>query len=906
MNENQETSLTTVDLLAQNAKLQAIADRYTELYEFAPVGYLTLLRDGKISQTNRTGALLLNCEPAHLVGEAFSAFVAINFRPLFELFLQRLFSDESQANCEVALHDEGAQARTIHIEASVASDGAECRAVMTDITARKQAELALQTSEKRYKTLVEHTPFCVHEIDLEGRVESINIAGLEMLEVESESQVCGSAYMDNVGEQDYQRIERLLHLAFSGRASDFEFVSSGKLVRYFRSCFIPIKDDEDRTIRILGITEDVTERRQADESLRISTQLLEASQSIGKLGGWELDLATGSLYWTAETYRIHDTSPEKFNPTADPGVSYFLPESRATITAALEAAKERGEGYDLELETLTTTGRRIDVRTTCAVTLRDGKPSKLTGIFQDITERKRGEVALLENQTQLQLALQAANIGPWDWDLITGEVYFSPEWKQQIGYDDDEIANEFSEWTERLHPEDRDSILTAVDEFRADPAKSYSVDFRLRHKTGSYRWIHSNALLLMNSSGQPVRMFGAHLDITERKQAENHLLRSQRMESLGTLASGVAHDLNNALAPILMGTELLRMEYPEATDTVDLLEVSAKRGADMVQQLLTFAKGAEGERAAIHVVELVEELHHLMRGTFPKNIDLEIKFEPDLPLLIGDATQLHRILLNLCVNARDAMPDGGTLSVATRVQDIDEKRAQAIHEAQACRFIEIEIRDTGMGISPEHLERITDPFFTTKGPHKGTGLGLSTVMGILKGHGGFLQVQSQWGGGTTFKIYLPIIDESYKAANTSKPETEFRGHGETILFVDDEVNLRKIAAMALQRLNFKPLTAVDGADGLITALNQQSELSAVIVDLHMPTMNGLELVRKLRQFLPSIPIMVSSGLLDSAVAAEFRALQVFNFLDKPFTERQLAQELQVLLPEHRPNKSQSV
>lgn len=894
MNESQDFRVNVDDQLDRLSQLEAAAARYAELYELAPVGYFTLLHDSKITQSNLVGSRLLNSDVKQLQGERFSDFVAAPFRPAFCTFLSKLFSGASHASCEVELVRGEAIPKTINIEAALSSDGMECRAVITDITKRRQGELSLRASENRYKTLIEHTPFCVHEIDLDGRIESVNRAGMEMLEVDSEDQICGTEYLALVSADDIPRIEKLIQKAIEGEPSQFEFTCKGKQSLTVRSSLIPIQDEVGSTIRLLGISENVTNRKRAEETIRISTQLLEASQSIGKLGGWELDLETQNLYWTAETYRIHDTSPDQFNPTVDAGVSYFLPESRALITDALQAAMERGEGYDLELETLTTAGRKIDVRTTCAVTMRDGRPSKLTGIFQDITERKRVEVALRENQAQLQLAIQSANIGPWSLDLVTGEVYFSPEWKRQIGYEDHELLNKYSEWVDHMHPEDREHILARLQSYKEDPSNGYSVDFRFRHKDGSYRWIHTTALLLMDADGKPARMFGAHLDYTERKNAEEHLLRSQRMESLGTLAGGVAHDLNNALAPILIGVELLRMEYPEAGDTVDLFEASAKRGADMVRQLLTFAKGTEGERVSVQVGHLIKEMHGLIRGTFPKSIQLQINSGPVLPSVLGDTTQLHRVLLNLCINARDAMPDGGTLFIDSRVKEISADDAEHIHDAQPGKYVVVEVRDTGEGMQPEILDRIMDPFFTTKGPHEGTGLGLSTVTGILKGHGGFLSVDSQLGGGSVFKVHLPAQDSPDDTAGTSEPEQSLLGDGKVILFVDDEVDLRRVAALILQRKGFKPVTAVDGADGLIKALKHQAELQAVILDLHMPTMDGLEFARKLRQILPAIPILVSSGRMEPQVAEEFRSLSVHDFLDKPFTEGQLTGALKAM------------
>lgn len=420
-------------------------------------------------------------------------------------------------------------------------------------------------------------------------------------------------------------------------------------------------------------------------------------------------------------------------------------------------------------------------------------------------------------------------------------------------------------------------------------------EFKQKRNDGRIIDIEGRWTLLRDAAGQPKTVLAIHTDVTERKQQEKLAQRSQRMESIGTLAGGIAHDLNNALAPIMMSGELLRMQYPGQSELLDMIESSSKRAADMVRQLLTFAKGAEGERVSVHPGELVKELEKIIQGSFPKNIRLMVKCDPKLPLVRGDSTQLHQVLLNLCVNARDAMPNGGTLTLEAESRDVDAVYASSIPDAMPGKYLALRVRDTGTGIPPETLDRIFDPFFTTKGPDKGTGLGLSTVMGIIKGHGGFLQVHSQRGEGSAFTAYLPVEGAGSDTEQVTRAAVEFRGQGETLLLVDDEAAIRGMARTVLQRLNFKPLTATDGTDGLMQAALHRTELSAVITDLHMPHMDGLAFVRVLRQMLPDIPVVVASGRMEDAVAEEFKTLGVTARLDKPFTEAQLMEALRNLL-----------
>jgi CheY-like chemotaxis protein len=315
----------------------------------------------------------------------------------------------------------------------------------------------------------------------------------------------------------------------------------------------------------------------------------------------------------------------------------------------------------------------------------------------------------------------------------------------------------------------------------------------------------------------------------------------------------------------------------------------------MVRQLLTFPRGVSSERVAVDVGRLVVDLQKLMHGTFPKNIDQRVECEPALPVVLGDATQLHQVLLNLCVNARDAMPGGGALTLSARCQAYQVPPPGTLMPATAGNYIVVTVSDTGAGIPADIYEQIFDPFFTTKDVHKGTGLGLSTVLGIIKGHAAFIKVESPPGEGATFTVYLPVDEAARIANNVVDEDAAPRGHAEKILFVDDEAAITEVMSAGLARLNYRSLTATDGADGLSQALDVESEIAAVITDLHMPHMDGLEMTRALLRQRPGMPVLVTSGRMAGGEAAELRALGVTHWLAKPFTEYQLAVALEALL-----------
>jgi PAS domain S-box-containing protein len=520
-------------------------------------------------------------------------------------------------------------------------------------------------------------------------------------------------------------------------------------------------------------------------------------------------------------------------------------------------------------------------------------PPTFTGFIRDITEHRTLYQQLADERARLVAAQAVAKVGSWETDLDTFLVDWSAETHNIFGTDPVRFQVTHERFLDLVHPGDRAEVNEAF--FRSfEHARTSTIEHRLLLPDGQVKFVEERWKVSHDQAGKPVRASGTCQDITERKKMEHQFFRAQRLESIGTLAAGVAHDLNNTLAPIMMGVELLKMDYPQESDTVDMMASSARRAAGMVRQLLTFAKGAEGERILVSPSRLIGELEEMIRGSFPKNIEVRVHCETAIPGVMGDATQLHQVLMNLCVNARDAMPRGGTLTLEASSEAIDDANAGTLG-AKAGAYVVLRVRDTGTGIPPELLHRIFDPFFSTKAPDKGTGLGLSTVVGIVKGHHGVLHVDSQLGKGTTFKVFLPTAEEMSYSEEGGAVAVSFRGQGETILLVDDEAAVREMGRIVLRRLNFNPVTATDGADGLIHAAMLRDELHAVITDLQMPHTDGLEFVRALRRMLPHVPVVVASGRLEEQVAAEFKSLNVTHRLDKPFTEGQLAHMLQRML-----------
>jgi PAS domain S-box-containing protein len=586
-------------------------------------------------------------------------------------------------------------------------------------------------------------------------------------------------------------------------------------------------------------------------------------------------------------------APEEFTAGRVTYDSLIHPEEREAVWKNVQTAIQAKAPFQLEYRLRHADGSwRWVLDRGRGVWDEQGELLVLEGFASDITKRRQNEAEIEK------LALVARET---DNAVILADVAGCIEWvnagfTRLTGYTLDEIKGRKP--GSFLQGKDTNPETARLMRERLVAGDGFEVEIVNYSKAGRAYWVEVSVQPLHEQTGKLKGFFSVNADITERKEAQRQLLRAQRLESIGTLAGGVAHDLNNALAPILMGIELLRMENPDSTEMLDTMEASARRGAGMVRQVVTFAKGAEGERLLVQPRHLLGEMEKIIRGTFPKNIEFRTAYGKKLSAILGDTTQLHQVLLNLCVNARDAMPNGGTLTLEAENVEIDATHASAVPEAKPGRYVAWRVKDRGTGIPPEIVERIFEPFFSTKGPDKGTGLGLSTVIGIVKSHGGFLQVHSTPGQGSTFSIYLPA-DPSGTGDTTSvtKAETAFRGKGETILVVDDEANMRDVSRSVLTALNFKVLTAADGTAALIQVAEKRAELRVVITDLHMPHMDGLTFVRVLKHMLPEAGIIVTSGRFDEREVNEFKALGVRALLDKPFNQQKLVETLKSVFTE---------
>src|SRR5215218_151983 len=519
----------------------------------------------------------------------------------------------------------------------------------------------------------------------------------------------------------------------------------------------------------------------------------------------------------------------------------------------------------------------------------EGKPYQYVAIRSDITERKRAEEQIREQAALLDQAQDAILVR----DLNQSILFWNKGAEKIYGWSVEEvIGKNAAEILFKEHSGQFDAARQAIIQNGEWKGEMHQV-----RREGNEIIVESRWTLVRDEQGKPKSILVINTDITEKKRMESQFLRAQRMESIGTLAGGIAHDLNNVLSPILMAIDMLQLRVADENSKkwFEVMRANAERGASMVRQVLSFARGVEGERVALQPKHLIKEIVKILRETLPKSIEISFQVPGDLWIISADATQIHQVLMNLCVNARDAMPEGGSISIKAENVFVDENYARMHLEAKAGRFVVINVSDSGPGMTPEVQSRIFEPFFTTKEMTKGTGLGLSTAMTIVKSHGGFINVYSELHKGSNFAVYLPALDMpgnlDAAAAQTDLP----LGKGELILVVDDEESIREITRATLESFGYTVLTAGDGTEALALYADKKNEIAAVLTDMVMPFMDGPATIRALHRMNPKLRIIAASGLGTGQRAGEGALEGVSIFLNKPYTAEKLLKTLAQVL-----------
>jgi PAS domain S-box-containing protein len=754
--------------------------------------------------------------------------------------------------------------------------------IVTDITERKQIELAAL----HVAAIVESSEDAIIGKDMNSTITSWN-KGAEKIFGYDSAEMLGTSIMRLIPADRWDEENEILSKIRRGESvENFETLrqtKDGRLIDISVTAS-PIRNATGIVIGVSKVARDITERKRAEEARQLTEARYRTLFEYAPDGIVILDPEAYYLDVNSSMCGMLGYAREEFI-----GLHASDIVAQAEIWEIGSAMSEIKSKSDYHREW---NFRRKDGSVFSADVIATMMPDgNLLAMIRDITDRKAAQQQIAEQAALLEKARDAILVRDLGgkilfWNNGAERIY---GWTRQeaVGRNIDELL-----YSNPKQFEEANGLAIKQGEWYGE----------IRHRTRDQREITIEArwTLIRDDSGHPKSVLAINTDITDKKKIEAQFMRSQRMESIGTLAGGIAHDLNNILAPIILSIDFLKAvsDHPQAKKMLEIIDVSAKRGAEIVRQVLSFARGAEGQRVAIQMEHILKELELIIRDTFPKNIRLQFSAPNKTRAILGDPTQLHQILLNLCVNARDAMPAGGTLAIDVENCEVDEQYAAMNIGAKAGSYVTVSTTDSGTGIPRDLLDRIFEPFFTTKEVNKGTGLGLSTVMAVVKNHDGFVNVYSELGKGTTFKVYLPAIASRFEERKQRAFEVSLpRGNGEMVLVVDDETSILSITSQTLQAYGYKVMTAADGADALAIYVQHRDEIAVVLTDMMMPVMDGMATIQALMRVNPAAKIIAASGLVANGGAANEPGRGIKGFLSKPYTAETLLTAIRSILDE---------
>jgi two-component system cell cycle sensor histidine kinase/response regulator CckA len=875
--------------------LRVSEERFRSAFDNASIGFAIADLNRRLIQVNPQYCELTGYSEDELIGRDFADITHPEDRDANQDHMDAVVSGRLKASrFEKRYIRKGGDVIWVQLSVSAIHDarGRPCQtlALCHDITERKEAENVVRESEERFRIVSRATNDVIWDWDIRSGDIWWNEAVETTFGYRPEELTLGQRGWINLIHPD-DRASFQSGLAEALQSGAFRWTGHYRLRRkdgtfaHVLDRGYVIRDAVGRAVRMVGTITDMTEHARAEESLRRSEELYRFLFHGSPLPMWIYDVETlAFLEVNLAAIAHYGYSKQEFlsRTIADIRPPEDIPRLMALFRSG-QPISDRSEMWrhvkkDGTIIHVEVTGRPINF---------NGRPARLV-LANDVTERmtaqeKIAEQAALLDETSDAIILTDTEERVRFWNRGAEQLY---GWSQ--------AEAQGSRIAELLH---HDLTATQAISQQVERAGAWQGELTQTAKSGRQLIVLGRCTLVRDSRGVLRGALWIYTDITEKKRLEAQFLRAQRLESIGTLAGGIAHDLNNVLAPIIMGMDLLRLSITDA-EGLKLLETiqnTAKRGSHLIRQVLSFARGLDGKRVPVDLESLLHEVERILADTFPKNIRLHVRPAPGGSKVIGDPTQLHQVLINLCVNARDAMPQGGQLDISTSTEVVDGESIAGYPEPKPGAYRLISVSDTGMGIPESHRDRIFDPFFTTKEIGKGTGLGLATVLAIVKGHGGFIQVQSELNQGTTFRVFLPACDGGGQAEPSLAATGSPRGRGETVLVIEDEPSVRVVTTQTLEAFGYKVLAAADGAEAIQLHQTHKDDIRVVLTDLMMPGMDGAEAIRILRARDPRLKIIATSGIgVDSSDHAQ--PLEgVDHFLAKPYTAPTLLAAIQGVL-----------
>lgn len=731
------------------------------------------------------------------------------------------------------------------------------------------------------ETLFEHAAVGLAVADLDGRVVAANPA-YQRLVGRSEAQL-RTATVEELTHPDDRAthrvaIRRLLDGETDAMVVEKRYLRPDGQSRWARTTIAMSRGEPGEPSHLIASAEDVTEAREAEERLEASRLLQRIAGRLARLGGFSIE-RDGRVEWTEALYDILEWEGAEA-PDLDAGLERYPARDRDRLRAAIERCLAAGEPFELELEVHTFTDRALPVRVVGAPQ-RDpvGRVVRVVGAFQDLDELRTAKEESQALADRLRATLESMSDAFYLLDRQWRFTYLNPGALAVMGVPAERLLGR------RLDTDFPDAVETGLlDFYRRTLEAGEHGRLEEYYYPPLETWFEVDAYPTAEGLAVYFR------DVSEQRRLRQQLLRAQRLESLGTLAGGIAHDLNNVLSPILLSVEVLRGQEkdPKRRRLLETVEASAQRGAEMIQQVLTFARGASGQQIEVDLARLLDDALRIAVDTFPK----QLRIEPDVATaggtVLGDPTQLHQVVMNLLVNARDATGGKGTIRVRAFAEHLDGRAlSRAGSTLRPGRYLCVEVADDGAGMAPEVLGRAFEPFFTTKGQGEGTGLGLSTSLAIVEGHGGQLDAESEAGRGSAFRVHLPAHGEPAEAEPVATAGDLPAGRGETVLVVDDEPAVLGVTEQTLAAHGYRVRTARDGTQAVGALAEEIDACDLVVTDLMMPVMDGPALLRELRRLRPELPVVLTSGRPGSDEEAQAALAEADGFLAKPYDTRSL-------------------
>ncbi|EMS79690.1 PAS domain-containing hybrid sensor histidine kinase/response regulator [Desulfotignum phosphitoxidans] len=801
-------------------------------------------------------------------------------------------------------------------EPEIGQKGHKVRGTIQDITNKRQAEEALRESEDFLNRTGDMARVGGWEVDLDtnrviwtqttGRIHELPDGYFPDLE-----EAIGYYHPED---QDHVRqcVQRAIE---NGESFDFtvRLITVKGRERWVHALGQPVVD-AGRCVRLSGTFQDVTQAKQAELAREASeARYARLAANIPGVVFQNLQHSDDPTddefpYISPGIHDLFGLTPEEVMRDSSSIWALIHPDDSAALTDSIQHAVETGAYWNYDFRVTTTGGETKWVRGMASHERQPDCSIFWDGLFLDISDPKRTEKALRRSEERFSLAMEASKDGIWDWDLTTGEIYCSPSLTSMLGYNSNDVIESVDQWQELIHPDDRQKAYQSNIDCVNNLTDSFEVEYRMQTQDGGWKWIVGRGKAVQrDASGRALRIIGTHRDNTDHKRAvaeketlQAQLHQSQKMESVGRLAGGVAHDFNNMLGVILGHTELALLQADENHDLYgDLKEIqtAAQRSADVTKQLLAFARKQTFSPKQLDLNDTVESMLNMLRRLIGEDIDLVWKPSTHIWPIKMDPTQVDQILANLCVNARDAIDGVGNVTIETGISKIDEKYCDEHPGFVPGNFVMLAVSDNGCGMDKDTLENLFEPFFTTKEVGKGTGLGLATVYGIVKQNNGFINVDSEPGQGSTFNIYLPPMVENEEDDQTMFPKKSTAGGTETILLVEDEPSILRMTQIMLERKGYAVLAATTPTAAVEKAKDHSDPIDLLITDVVMPEMNGRDLAGQITALYPDIQLLFMSGYTADVIDHQGVLDAGVAFIQKPFSMADMSEKVREVLDE---------